>query len=102
MAQFIVRTPRPPKNKSANADGDFSGFEAMGRPIPFYRQQAGYEECKSMGLDKEDSHNAVAGMSEQLERDKPYEAMKIGMKYLDLTGTYRLMATLLTAEEKVA
>jgi hypothetical protein len=33
-----------------------------------------------------------------LERDKPYEAQAAGMKFLDLTGTYRLFAVLLTTD----
>lgn len=76
-----------------------SGFAAMGKPVPFYRQQAGYEHCKAMGLDSESAFSAVRVMSEQLQRDKPAEAMESGLTYLDVTGVYRLMAVLLSAEK---
>lgn len=39
--------------------------------------------------------SVVEGMAAQLERDEPYKAMSIGMGFLDLTGTYRIMAVLL-------
>ena len=76
-----------------------SGYGAMGKPIPLYRQQAGYEHCLSMGLTQQAAHTVVSAVSEQLARDKPYEAMAAGMRHLDLTGTYRLFAVLLTARE---
>lgn len=76
-----------------------SGFAAMGKPVPFYRQQVGYEHCKAMGLDSESAFSAVRVMSEQLQRDKPAEAMESALKYLDVTGVYRLMAVLLAAEK---
>lgn len=79
------------------------GFDAMGKPVPQYRRQAGYDTCKDMGLNRaEDRWSVVNGMAEQLERDKPHEAMEIGMKYLDLTGTYRLMAVLCTSGKAMA
>jgi len=80
------------------SDALSDGFAAMGKPIPFHRKQAGYDFVKSIGV--KDCFGAVAAMSEQLERDKPYEAMAAGMRYLDLTGTYRLMAYLLTGDRK--
>lgn len=70
-------------------------FEKMGKPIPFHAKEIGYQDCKKMGLNKDDSYSCVSAMAEQLERDKPYEAQAAGMRYLDLTGTYRLMAVLL-------
>ena len=89
------------KHKSTDLGPDL-GFNAMGKPIPFFRQEIGYQTCREIGLDEEDAYSAVSGMSNQLERDKPYEAMEYGMRYLDLVGTYRLMAVLLTAgTEKV-
>lgn len=72
------------------------GFNAMGKPIPQHRRQAGYEHAKTMGLDTERAWSCVAGMSNALERDRPYDAMQAGMYHLDLTGTYRMMAVLLT------
>jgi hypothetical protein len=73
------------------------GFGAMGHPVPAYRQQAGYDLCRQLGCGTEAAWTAVAGMAGALERDKPYEAMEAGMRTLDLTGTYRLMAVLLSA-----
>lgn len=75
---------------------ELSGFAAMGQPVPFERQQRAYEAAQSMGLKKDDAHAAVSWMAEQLRRDKPYEALHGSLKWVDLTGAYRLMATLLT------
>jgi len=71
-------------------------FLNMGRPIPMLRRQIAYEHCQEMGCDSATSWECVNGVAEMLERDKPYEAMAAGMVYLDLTGTYRIMAVLLT------
>jgi hypothetical protein len=71
-------------------------FNAMGKSIPQHARAVGYDHCKSMGLDSARSWECVNGVAEQLERDKPYEAQAAGMKFLDLTGTYRLMAAILT------
>ena len=92
MAEFLNQR-KPDKL----ALGENSGFGAMGQPVPFYRQEAAYKHCKLMGLNTEDAHSAVSSMSESLSRDNPYEAVRAGMVYLDLTGTYRTMAVLLTA-----
>ena len=75
---------------------EIDGFNNMGKPIPIDRRQQGYDHAKQMGLSSDHALAAVSGVAEQLERDKPYEAMAAGMKYLDLTGTYRLFAVLLT------
>ena len=79
-----------------------AGFEAMGKPIPDYRKDAGYQTCrKAFGMDANKSFGTVQGCADALERDEPYKAMEAAMKYgLDLTGAYRLMAVLLTAEEE--
>lgn len=73
------------------------GFAAMGKPVPFWRRQIGHDHCIEMGLSSERAFTAVNAVSEALARDRPQEAMQEGMKYLDLTGTYRLFAVLLTA-----
>lgn len=91
MAEFLNESS--PKPDPVMADG----FNEMGKPIPSYRRQAAYETCRSFGLDADSSWTTVSGMAEQLERDKPYEAMAAGMRKVDLTGAYRLMAVLLTA-----
>jgi len=77
------------------------GMGNMGKPIPDFRRENAYQDCKAMGLGSADAMAAVSETAEQLERDKPYEAMGRGMKYLDLIGTYRLFAVLLVSLEKV-
>lgn len=78
------------------------GFAAMGRPIPSHRRQAGFDHCVQMGLGTDVAWAVVGLVADRLERDRPYDAMKEGMRALDLTGTYRLMAVLLTAPEPPA
>jgi len=97
MAEFLNQVVPTRLSK----EGSNSGFDAMGKPVPWHRQSAALEHCRQMGIHNiEDAMNCVSGMAQQLERDKSYEAMAAGMKYLDLTGTYRLMAVLLCAEEQ--
>lgn len=64
---------------------------------------AAYEAAKEMGLDTEQAMTIVGWMANALERDEPYTALmdrSAGFSNqivpLDLTGRYRLMATLLT------
>jgi hypothetical protein len=77
-------------------DQPMSAFNMMGKPLPYPVLQAGFEHCKQMGLDSARARECVDAVSAQLERDKPYEAQAAGMKFLDLTGTYRLFSVLLT------
>lgn len=73
-----------------------SGFDTMGKPIPLHRKSAAYDLVKSMGIGTAYERTAlVNGVAEKLERDQPYEAQSFAMKYLDLTGTYRLFVYLL-------
>lgn len=73
------------------------GFDAMGHPIPADRQQAAYDTAKSMGIESpEDRTELVGAMTIHLENDRPFEAQEAGLKFLDITGFYRLMAVLLT------
>lgn len=95
MAQWID-TPEQQAHRKA-VDESPQGFDAMGKPVPHSRRQHADEHCKDMGLTDWSKRKAVIdGMAEALERDEPYKAMEVGMTYLDLTGTYRLMAVLLT------
>ena len=71
-------------------------FNMMGKPIPLVARDKGYAECRIMGLNQAEAVECVGSMSEQLERDQPYEAQAAAMKFLDLIGAYRLMAVLLT------
>lgn len=83
-AEFLGQAPHEPY-----------GMGAMGKPISFGRRQAGYDHCLDMGLKSELAWQAVQDTAQQLERDKPYEAMQASMRFLDMTGTYRLIAALL-------
>lgn len=95
MAEFMNQT-RPTR---MTKEGSGSGFDAMGKPVPLHRRTDALADCMRMGVtDIEDAWACVGGMAEQLERDQPYEAMAVGTRYLDLTGTYRLMAVLLTGD----
>jgi len=67
------------------------GFASLGKPVPFYRQQEAHDTCKEFGLESDQAYDVVAGMSEAIRRDRPYEAIHKGMGYVDLTGTYRLL-----------
>ncbi len=81
----------------AKPDTIDEGLGMMGKPISFAARQVGFDHCIAMGLKSKMAMPCVQEVSGQLERDKPYEAMAAGMKYLDLTGTYRLFAVLLCA-----
>lgn len=70
-------------------------FNNMGKPVPFERRQSAYKNCRHMGLNQARAYECVDAMAEQLKRDEPYMAQKAGMQFLDLTGTYRIMAVLL-------
>ena len=78
-----------------------SEFNAMGNPIPNFRKQNAYTMCREIiGLDTDTAWSLIEGMSNSLERDMPYEAMKHAENKVDLTGAYRVMAYLLTGEPK--
>lgn len=88
MAEFISSRKQKPS---------IDGMSNMGKPIPFIRRAEADKHCKDMGMTDPDKRTSVInGVSNALERDNPYEAMQEGMNYLDLTGTYRLFAVLLT------
>ncbi len=75
---------------------EMTPFDQMGKPILMGARAEGYKHCKEMGLTSARATECVNAVAEQLQRDKPYEAQAAGMKFLDLTGTYRLFAVLLT------
>lgn len=91
MAEFL--------NQEKPAEPDF--FAQMGKPIPVEVRQAALEHCRQMGLDTATAWMCVGDVAAQLERDEPYLAQGAGMKYLDLTGTYRVMSVLLTPKESL-
>lgn len=77
-----------------------SGFNAMGKPIPIARRDhaLGHLKAMSPNMSSDDAISVIEQMSNHLARDEPYKAVQAGMKRFDLTGTYRLMAALLTDE----
>jgi hypothetical protein len=80
-----------------------SGWNAMGKPICGDRRQAGYDFLKeNASMSSQEAWAMIEAVSKYLERDRPYEAMKRAQQHLDLTGTYRLVAHLLTPAPAVA
>ena len=95
-----------------------TGFNAMGKTIPMERRQRALDAVREMvpGISTEDAMSLVGRVADKLERDQPYEALREataapiaihsssptpthtpqpGVR-LDVTGGYRLLATLLT------
>jgi hypothetical protein len=96
MAQFFgAEQARIRREDKATEDG----FAAFGKDVPLYRQAAALAHCREIGLDTNKGTSVVSRMSEAIARDKPYEAMEAAMAHLDLTGTYRVLAVLCTAEK---
>lgn len=94
MAQFLNQVIPHPTSKKGSGDG----FDQMGKPIPSYRKEAADVALKDMGVeDAEHRWSCVMTTAQQLQRDNPHGAMEAAMVYVDLTGAYRLMATLLAA-----
>ncbi len=93
MAEFLHQQ-KPSKLKLPPDDG----FNAFGKFVAPERQSAAYRMLRDViGLkDKQEAWECVTGMAEQISRDEPYEAVRVGMKYIDLTGTFMLIAALCT------
>ena len=91
MAEFLENNLKP---KPLPHDVD-AGFNAFGKFVSPERRAMAYKHIKEMGVKlNDDARTCVNAMAEEISRDQPYEAMKIGMQYVDLTGTYRLIAVL--------
>ena len=72
----------------------------MGRPISFMARDMGLKHVRDMGItDTKIGMNCVNEVANFLERDEPFQAMNTGLKYLDLTGVYRLFAVLLCSSK---
>ncbi len=93
MAEFLNQ--KKPKKLKLGKD---AGFNAFGKFVSPERQSAAYKMMKEViGVqDSQEAWTCITGMAEQIARDEPYEAMRIGMKYVDLTGTYMLISVLCT------
>lgn len=72
-------------------------MDAMGNPIPAAAMSKALVAVREMAPDvgTEDAMRVIGRTADRLERDQPYEAMAAATELLDLTGAYRLMATLL-------
>lgn len=78
----------------------YSGFNAMGKPVPEKRQvQAFSFVLNTVNNRYFDCTRFVLDVAEFLEADKPKEAMNLAMAHLDVSGAYRLLALLLTDEQ---
>lgn len=94
MAEFLNKPMRAGRTTAVEGD---AGFAAFGKPVPTARRSAALEHIRAMGIvNAEAAWECIGQMSEAVARDQPYEAMGIGMHYVDLTGTYRLLAVLCT------
>lgn len=68
----------------------------MGKPISEESRTAAYKMLGDIGVKmKVDRYFCVREVAEALERDKPFRAQQVAMKYVDITGSYRLFAELL-------
>lgn len=76
------------------------GFDAMGHPVPSNRLSAAYTAYRDMvpNASTEEAMTAVGRFAELVERDEPFNIVgKVGdPSGLDLTGRYRILATLCT------
>lgn len=79
---------------------DPAGFDAMGRRVPEYRKAAALNHLRDMNpnLDTEAEMTLVGKVATAIENDDPFSALDTAQDHLDLTGAYRLLATLCTAE----
>ena len=95
MAQFCDHDRTLRAKESGNTE-----FGAFGKPVPTERRAEALKHIRGMGVESaEDAWECIGLMSAAIERDQPYDAVAAGMQFVDLTGTYRLMAVLCTNPE---
>lgn len=72
------------------------GFDAMGHPVPDRRKATALRHLREMApdLSTEREMELVGSVAAAIERDEPYDAIQNAREVLDLTGAYRLLATL--------
>lgn len=99
----------------------YDGYDSMGKPVPADRLSAAYRAVKEMipGIGTEDAMALVGRVAHYIEEDEPYKALReaTGAQWprtestatpphrldpaikvrLDVTGGYRLLATLCSA-----
>lgn len=95
------------------------GFDAFGQPVSNVRKEAAYRAVKQMipGVSAEDAMELVGRVADHIARDEPYAAIhaasggasfdrnpdttplptdRLPQVALDVTGSYRLLAHLMT------
>ncbi len=78
-----------------------SDMNGMGKPVHHLRRQAGNDLLVGIGVEgSERRHECIREVAGLLERDRPDEAMATAEEYIDTTGAYMLIATLLVQTEK--
>ncbi len=75
------------------------GYDAMGEPVPAYRKQEADKHLEAMipDIDYPEKMRIVGQMSTAIEKDNPYQALKIAEEKLDYYGARRLFAALCAA-----
>lgn len=106
-SQGMYIGPRPRDAFGGNPTGSHwhgkSEFEALGLPVPYFRQSAAIRHLRQMGFtDREQMDEIVGKMSARIERDDSHGALEVAMKLgADATACYRLLAVLLCEGEPV-
>jgi hypothetical protein len=90
MAELLDRNVQPPR--------ELGGLNLLGTPLEPWRKARAYNHARETGLSPADAEACVSGMAERYERDDPYGAQAHSMRFVDLTGHYRLMAALLAGD----
>lgn len=77
------------------------GFEAFGHPVPDHRLEEAYRQARAMGMNASSAMEVVGKAVRAIESDQPYRILgTTDVGGLDLTGRYRLVAVLCTAEHQ--
>lgn len=95
-------TPQLPRYRGRDFDGRFtpkgSGFNAFGHPVSEWRRNAAKSiAVEQMGVSVVMAEAAVNECADYIADDDPERAMLVLRAAVDLTGAYRLLATLCTA-----
>lgn len=84
-----------------------SGLDALGHKVPDHRIEAGYELVKDVfGLDSLTAMSITKSAAMAIERDDTIQIigenshLTEAMRKIDLTGRYRLLAVMLTAQNE--
>jgi hypothetical protein len=75
-----------------------SGFDAYGHGVPHHRKEKAFNAIREMAPEMSTAEilGLIDRLSQHIGRDAPYQAQQAALERLDLTGTYRLLATLLS------